>query len=220
MTITEPAEETRSGRTAAGQDNRKRRQILDGAYRLFMSQGFDATSMGDIAKEAGVSKGTLYVYFDSKERLFQVLVREEKDRQFPTIFTIDPDETNVCATLTRIGKQFARFITAPHVIMAMRTIIAMAERMPDIALEFHDHGPKQCAGLLSHYFEAQIAAGRLTIPDVNLAAAQFLELTQTTLSRRLMFGDQEQPSENEIDAVVTSAVTMFLAAYQRPPAAG
>ncbi len=218
MTTVEPVEAAHGGRAAAGQDNRKRRQILDGAYRTFMREGFDAASMGDIAREAGVSKGTLYVYFDSKERLFQELVHEEKARQFPAIFAIDPDETDVRATLTRVGGQFARFVTASHVVMATRTIVAMAERMPDIALEFYDSGPRQCAGQLSEYFERQVAAGRLAIPDINLAAAQFLDLTQSTLTRPLMFGATEQPSEGHMDAVVKSAVDVFLAAYQRPQA--
>ncbi len=215
MTTVEPVATAHSGRAAAGQDNRKRRQILDGAYRLFIHQGFDATSMGDIAKEAGVSKGTLYVYFDSKERLFQQLVREEKERQFPAIFAVDPSETDVSAVLTRIGRQFARFITQTHVVMAMRTITAMAERMPDIAAEFFDNGPRLCANQLAQYFRAQIAAGTLAIPDADLAAVQFLELTQATLSRPLQFGAGEQPSEEQMDAVVDSAVAMFLAAYQR-----
>ncbi len=216
MTMVEPKGDAGHGRAAAGQDVRKRHQILEGAYRLFIRQGFDATSMGDIAKEAGVSKGTLYVYFDSKERLFQQLVRDEKERQFPAIFAIDPNETDVRATLTRIGRQFARFITQNHVVMAMRTIMAMAERMPDIAVEFFESGPRLCADQLSQYFEGQIAAGRLAMPDVNLAAAQFLELTQTTLSRPLLFGAREQPSEAHMDAVVESAVDMFLAAYRGP----
>ncbi len=218
MTIVEPTGEAGHGRAAAGQDNRKRRQILDGAYRMFMGQGFDATSMGDIAREAGVSKGTLYVYFESKERLFQELIREEKARQFPAIFTIDPDEADVRAVLTRVGRQFARFITASHVVMATRTVIAMAERMPDIANEFFEEGPRLCAGQLVDYFTAQIAAGRLAIDDTYLAAAQFLDLTQTTLSRPLMFGARERPSEEQIDAVVDSAVDMFLAAYRGPAA--
>ena len=218
MTIVEPADATSHGRSAAGQGARKRRQILDGAYRQFMRQGFDATSMGDIAKEAGVSKGTLYVYFDSKERLFQELVREEKERQFSVIFAIDLNDGDVRSTLTRVGRQFARFITAPHVVMAMRTVIAMSERMPDIALEFYDHGARQCAGLLSQYLEAQIVGGRLTIANVDLAAAQLLDLTQSPLSRPLLFGAREQPSDEQIDAVVKSAVDMFLAAYQKPAA--
>ncbi len=220
MSVAEPVGEASSGRTAAGQDARKRRQILDGAYRLFMRQGFDATSMGDIAREAGVSKGTLYVYFDSKERLFQVLVAEEKERQFPAIFAVDPDNHDVREVLTRVGRQFARFVTAPHVVMATRTVVAMAERMPEIAVEFYDEGPRLCAGRLAQYLEAQVAAGILAIDDVSLAAAQFLELTQTTLVRPLMFGAKERPSDAQIDAVVELAVAVFLAAYRaRTPTA-
>ena len=216
MTIIEPVGETSSGRLAAGHDGRKRRQILDGASRQFLRQGFDATSMGDIAKEAGVSKGTLYVYFDSKERLFYALVREEKDRQFPAIFDLDPNDRDVRGVLTRVGQQFARFITATHVVMAMRTVVAMAERMPDMGVEFYDNGPRLCAGRLAQYIAAQAATGTLAVTDVGLAASQFLELTQATLTRPLMFGCKERPSAERIDAVVKSAVDMFLAAYQRP----
>ena len=57
-------------------DSAKRRQILDGARRVFLSAGFDGASMGEIAKAARVSKGTLYVYFDSKEALFEALTLE------------------------------------------------------------------------------------------------------------------------------------------------
>ena len=39
-----------------------------------MAQGFDAASMGEIARAAGVSKGTLYVYFENKEQLFEAIV--------------------------------------------------------------------------------------------------------------------------------------------------
>ena len=56
----------------------KRRQILDGAREVFLASGFDGASMGAIAKAAGVSKGTLYVYFESKESLFEALTIEEK----------------------------------------------------------------------------------------------------------------------------------------------
>ena len=52
------------------EETAKRRQIVDGAREVFLARGFDAASMGDIAKAAGVSKGTLYVYFKNKEELF------------------------------------------------------------------------------------------------------------------------------------------------------
>ena len=58
----------------ASDDSAKRRQIVDGARSVFMARGFDAASMGDIAKAAGVSKGTLYVYFKDKDELFGAIV--------------------------------------------------------------------------------------------------------------------------------------------------
>ena len=57
----------------ADDDSAKRRQIIEGARAVFLSQGFDAASMNDIARAAGVSKGTLYVYFKHKGELFEAL---------------------------------------------------------------------------------------------------------------------------------------------------
>src|SRR5438552_1112327 len=59
----------------------KRRQIMEGARAVFLDQGFDAASMGEIARRAGVSKGTLYVYFDSKEALFEAIFEDESRLQ-------------------------------------------------------------------------------------------------------------------------------------------
>jgi AcrR family transcriptional regulator len=65
--------ETETPAQAEHQDNAKRLQIMDGAREVFLAQGFDAASMGAIARKAGVSKGTLYVYFDGKEQLFEAI---------------------------------------------------------------------------------------------------------------------------------------------------
>ena len=61
-------------------DTAKRQQILDGARRCFLAQGFDGASMNDIVTAAGVSKGTVYAYFPSKEKLFATMVFEDKRR--------------------------------------------------------------------------------------------------------------------------------------------
>jgi AcrR family transcriptional regulator len=84
-------------------DNAKRRQIVAGAREVFLAQGFDAASMGEIARTAGVSKGTLYVYFDSKEQLFETIATEECSRQAEQVFSLDPADHDVEAVLTRLG---------------------------------------------------------------------------------------------------------------------
>ncbi len=72
----------RRGRPAAGQDPVKRGQIIEGARRIFIEKGFEAASMNDITREAGVSKGTIYVYFANKEELFEALIEEERGTTF------------------------------------------------------------------------------------------------------------------------------------------
>src|SRR5262249_6912705 len=87
-------------------DNAKRRQIIEGARQVFLAQGFDGASMGQIAREAGVSKGTLYVYFDSKEDLFQVVAYDECLAQAEQVFALDPDDHAVGTFLTRLAMPF------------------------------------------------------------------------------------------------------------------
>jgi len=70
------AADSTSFRIVGEEDTSKRRQILDGARKVFMDLGFDGASMGEIARSAGVSKGTLYVYFADKSRLFEAIVEE------------------------------------------------------------------------------------------------------------------------------------------------
>src|SRR5471030_1439424 len=85
------------------EDSTKRRQILDGARRLFMDLGFDGASMGEIARAAGVSKGTLYVYFADKSRLFEAIVEEESLAQGKVAFNFDPAR-DVTTTMMEFGQ--------------------------------------------------------------------------------------------------------------------
>jgi AcrR family transcriptional regulator len=199
----------------AGQDPQKRRQILAGARKVFLKHGFDAASMNDIARVAGVSKGTLYVYFENKERLFTSLMHEERSKQD---FRADPDDHDVAAVLTRLGRDFITFLSAPHVIRAKRSVMAIIERMPEVAADFYRDGPTVCIADLTRYLEAQVRAGVLSIDDCRLAAHQFLDLAQAGIIRPLLYGTQSHVPAETIERTVKSAVDVFLAAYQ--PEAG
>jgi AcrR family transcriptional regulator len=95
------------------EDRTKRRQILNGAREVFLAMGFDAASMGEIARRAGVSKGTLYVYFASKEQLFEVITHEQRLAQVEGLFAFDSDDHDVEAALTRLGRGYIKFLSRP-----------------------------------------------------------------------------------------------------------
>jgi AcrR family transcriptional regulator len=169
------------------EDSAKRRQILDGAKDVFLSQGFDAASMGEIARRSRVSKGTLYVYFDSKEQLFEAIAHEACLGQAEAVFSLDPSDDDVEAVLTRLGRSFVKFLCRPGAMPPLRTIISISERMPGIGRKFYETGPACGIAKLRLYLEAQIAAETLTIEDCEVAAAQFLDSCVATILKPLLF---------------------------------
>jgi AcrR family transcriptional regulator len=202
-----------AAREPAG-DPAKREQILQGARQVFLAQGFDAASMGEIARTAGVSKGTLYVYFKDKEDLFDAIVQHECRAQAEGVFTLDPNDHDVAAVLTRLGVDFASFLCRPGAAAPVRTVMAIAERMPEAGRRFYETGPAKGITKVKAYLEAQVAAGVLAIDDCEVAAAQFLESCLATLFKPIVFNFGSTPTPERIEHVVKIAVRTFMAAYR------
>jgi AcrR family transcriptional regulator len=199
------------GETAKG-DTLKRRQIIDGACRMFLAQGFDAASMGSIAKEAGVSKGTLYVYFKSKEELFEAIVREQSGQQAEQIFTFDADAP-VAKELTRLGIEFVTFLARKQGISPLRTVMAISERMPELGKRFYEAGPALGIASLKRYLDAKVGQGQLHPHDTEVAAAQFIDSCLSLTFKPLMFNAAPLPTQAQITRVVGSAVETYVRAY-------
>ena len=202
---------------AAGQDapeSAKRRQIVEGARRVFLSAGFDAASMGEIAREAGVSKGTLYVYFESKEALFAALIAESKraaaERNVSALDSEDPDVRRV---LTTFAVGLIAKVTEPEHMALVRMVVAAAEKFPSVARAFHDAGPAHGARCLTAYLEEQNRRGRLAVPDPETSAWQFLGMCTHALAIAILAGAVPTPSAERIAYVAGNAVDMFVRAY-------
>jgi AcrR family transcriptional regulator len=195
-------------------DNAKRRQIMDGARRMFLAQGFDAASMNEIARAAGVSKGTLYVYFKSKEELFEAIVEAQCREQGEEIFNFDP-AADIESELRRLGSAFSQFLMRPGRLSELRTVIAIAERMPELGGKFYLAGPAFGIESLKRYLEAQVAVGVLEPHDCEVAAAQFIDACVSTTYKPMLFNHSGPPSDERVAHVVDMAVRVFLAAYRK-----
>ena len=194
-------------------DSSKRRQILAGASKVFLDLGFDGASMGEIARAAGVSKGTLYVYFADKNRLFEAIVEEEALEQGKVAFNFDPAR-DVTTTLTEFGQAYIQLLCRPGGGSATRTVMAIAERMPEVGRRFYNNVIAFTISRLAAYLDARVTAGDLEIKDRQLAAMQFMQLCQASLFMPFIFQAAPAPSAERIAEVVASATRMFLAAYQ------
>lgn len=202
------------GRPAAGHDPVKRRQIIEGARRVFIEKGFDAASMNDITREAGVSKGTIYVYFANKEELFEALIEEERSTIFANLYEALKQQDDIRDALLRFGRALSVKITSAKVVLAQRTVIGVSERIPELGARFYERGPKRGHDAVVIFLKAASEKGLLDMPDVDLAAYQLTELCLASFFRQCMFAYRTTPpSDEEIDYVVGSGVDMFLKAY-------
>jgi AcrR family transcriptional regulator len=190
----------------------KRGQILEGARRVFLAEGFDASSMGAIAREAGVSKGTLYVYFKNKEELFEAIVEDQCHQQAEQIFNFD-SSAEIDVELRNVGKQFVRFLCRSERVSSLRTVIAIAERMPELGAKFYSLGPAHGIGKLRRYLDNKVAAGVLKPHDTEVAAAQFLDSCAALSFKRVLFNFAGPPSDLQIAHIVDMSVRTYLAAY-------
>jgi AcrR family transcriptional regulator len=206
------AADSSSLRVVGEEDNSKRRQILDGARKVFMELGFDGASMGEIARSAGVSKGTLYVYFADKSRLFEAIVEETALEQGEIAFDFDAG-ADAATTLREFGSAYIAMILRPDGGSAIRTVMAIAERMPEVGRRYYERVLQKTINHLAGHLQVHEKAGELVVGDRELAASQFLLMCQASLFLPFIFQAAPPPSPARVVVVIDSAVRMFLAAY-------
>ena len=145
-------------------------ELLDAALDLFVEKGFAATRAEEVAARAGVSKGTLFLYFPSKEELFKAVVREnisgrfaEWNEEFETFEGTTADMVRYCFKVwwERIGATRASGIT--------KLIISEARNFPDIAAFYHKEVIAPADLLIRRIIERGVKAGEFQVQDVDYA---------------------------------------------------
>lgn len=125
---------SRGGRPLAFSVDERRRLILEAAERVFVEQGYGASTMEEIARAAEMSKKTLYQYFTDKESLFAALLQSDVMPDFPEVPGDGPASPELLReTFTTI----ARAILAPRQIALTRLVISEAPKTPELAASFY-----------------------------------------------------------------------------------
>lgn len=145
-------------------------ELLDAALDLFVEKGFAATRAEEVAARAGVSKGTLFLYFPSKEELFKAVVREnisgrftEWNEEFETFEGTAADMVRYCMNVwwERIGATRASGIT--------KLIISEARNFPDIAAFYSKEVIEPGEKLIRRILQRGVDNGEFHIPDFDYA---------------------------------------------------
>ena len=191
-------------------DTAKRQQILDGARRCFMAQGFDGASMNDIVKAAGVSKGTVYAYFPSKEKLFEALVYHDRRLQAEQIVISIDDHRPMAVVLNELGLRMVQRMTSEESVAQVRMVVAASVKFPEIGRAFFQAGPVFAIARIKAYFETKMAQGQLRRVDAEMAAVQFIDVVSGSLHKPRLFNAQDLFIKRTAEEVVAAGVDLFL----------
>jgi TetR/AcrR family transcriptional repressor of mexJK operon len=202
-----------------GQTNSKAESILAAAKRSFLAAGFGAVSMDTIAREAGVSKATVYAHFAGKEELFGAVIDRECERYFTRFSAGELDPRDVRASLTVLGRRFLELLLSPDGIALHRIILGEVTRFPGLGQVFWHAGPERQRVQIEAFLKSAVASGTLDLADTRLAAEQFVSLVRGDVQLRHLLRLETDADRRGMSDAVEGAVATFLHAFESRPAA-
>ncbi len=201
---------TQLSRRAQNRISRETR-ILDAALRVFSHTGYSAATMDEIAAKSGLSKPTLYQYFESKYALFTAMMLRARG---PMLTQFDAETAgDMVPVLHQFAWAYARTVLSPEFLSLARLIIGEVQRFPDIGRAYQASGPDMLLQAIIDYLEAQRSAGRLAFDDAELAAQDLWGLILSAPRNRALHEPNAVPSEAEIKRSIDNGLRVFLRAY-------
>lgn len=178
-------------------------EILDAALAVFGERGFEAARMDDIAARAGVSKGAIYLYFDSKEAVLKGLIEREvapfaaRVRALAETGGADP-----AATLRLIVRTATQLTQGPGFAATPRVVLSVAARFPEIGRYYREHVVDIGLGAIEALIESGAASGVFRAVDARAAARMVMgPILLKALHIHILGGAPDRDAEARAEAI-------------------
>jgi TetR/AcrR family transcriptional repressor of mexJK operon len=192
----------------------KRKAILEAAKSLFLSRGYDGSSMDVIAAEAGVSKLTVYSHFTDKETLFAEAVKSKCEEQLPELLFELNDDAPIDQVLLGIGRGFNALINSRESVELHRVMVSLAAQDSKLSRLFYEAGPQRVLNGMEALLRRADQHGKLRVSNPLSAADHFFCLIKGGANFRLLIGCGDAPQGDAAEAHVRDAVSVFLRAFR------
>lgn len=202
------------GRTA-----RKRATILSAGHALFLSNGYQGTSMDQVAASAEVSKQTVYKHFGDKQELLLAIVDhalQSTVAPFVDRIAALADTADIEADLIALATDYLRAVLQEPVVQLRRLIIGEANRLPSLARLYYEQAPARTLAAFAECFGRLNDSGLLHVPHPERAAEHFAFLiVGRCIDQALFHGGPDVLANLDVDGHVRAGVRVFLAGYRR-----
>ncbi len=189
-------------------DDPKREKIIDAAERLFIDNGYAATSMEDVARLASASKRTIYARFESKEELFSsVMLAACRGIEAPALDL--PDENaSLEDALRAAGEATLYRVLQPRGMAVLQVAIGAKNTLPEIMKIYWENGP----GFAESYAKDAILRhpGRRKDITAKKAAHRFMNMIFGPFLYGALFADTSLPSRRKMSSELDGTVAQFV----------
>lgn len=199
------------------QQNRIEREqrVLRAALKVFSETGYSGATMDAVAIEAGLSKPTLYQYFESKEALFSAMMLGERDHMLE-VFQ-HPSGKGMVADLFGFAWDYADTVMRPDLLSLARLIIGEVQRFPEIGRAYQQSGPDRLLNGIVDYLNDRRTAGDLAFEDAELAAQDLWGLILSAPRTQALYMPDAPPTRAAVARYVNNGLRVFLKAYSTRP---
>jgi len=190
----------------------RREQIIDAAMRVFSQKGFTRATNKDIAREAGITPGLIYHYFESKEAVLKAIIEGRSPLKLigslpPQVLNLPPEVFLRFMVLQVLG-----IVEGEQFVHLLRVLLPEVIHNPNIAA-FGASVIQRILGFLASFFESKMQAGELRQADPSLSAQVFVGSIIGFVLRRQIIHDPvalEYTHEQIVDAVIETVLKGLL----------
>ena len=171
--------------------------------------------MDIIAREANVSKQTIYNQYGSKEALFSAVITRNCQEMLAAMLETEQARYNVRDTLHDFATTLLGILLEPSMLSLHKLIIAESSRFPEVGEIYYRDGPERGNRRLAEYLRQQCELGHLKIDDHLLAARQFTGALISYLRTRAL-ALNSNVSTRDVKKVIDYTVSCFMAMHGAP----
>ena len=183
-------------------------EITEAAFAAFAEKGFTATRVEEVAKRAGVSKGLLYLYFETKEELFKAVIRSVVTPRVDELTrALDGSKLGAEAFIRGPVLEFMKRLPGSPASIVIRLMISEAPKHPDLVDYYWDNVASRGLDALRRVLRRGVANGEFRESAVNELPQLFIAPVMTSIVWGIVFAERSL----DTDKLIETQVDMILA---------
>lgn len=192
------------------QPDKRPDQIMEAALEVFAAKGFRVATMDEVAKAAGVTKGTIYLYFPSKKAVLLESVRREVDVLLELMPAVRVDGEGGIEGMARgVARSLVRLLMAPRMARLITVVMAEVNHLPELRAVYHAEMIPRANLALAEVLRSAMGLGIARELDPVIAARALLGMFLTFALTQEVFGAKEITPMDE-DAIADTVVSIYL----------